>query len=103
METKRIIAHYMPETEQGEDLRQLSSLQDSCACVIRDADDAHIPAPKAAGPIVEESADVPTLRATVWDSLFLSIQPRRPLVETWHARLERCSVRLVGSNACGAL
>ena len=36
MATKRIIAHYMPETEQGEDLRQLSSLQDSCACVIRD-------------------------------------------------------------------
>jgi serine protease AprX len=64
MATKRIIAHYMHETERDDALRQLSSPQDTGAYVIGDVDDADIPALEQAGLIVEHVADVPTLRAT---------------------------------------
>ncbi len=63
MATKRIIAHYMHESEQGEALRQLSSPEDTGAYVVGNVDDAAIPALEAAGLIVEEVGDVPSLGA----------------------------------------
>src|SRR5262245_8011441 len=62
MATKRILAHYMHESEAQVALQRLSSPQDSGSYVIGDVDDSAIPALEQAGLIVEELPQVPTLR-----------------------------------------
>ena len=63
MATKRIIAHYMHETERDRALQLMSATEDTGAYVLGTLDDSQIPALEQDGLIVEEVGDVPPLRA----------------------------------------
>jgi serine protease AprX len=64
MASRRVIAHYMHESERDDALSRLSSSQDTGAYVVGQGDDDAIATLKKSGLIVEDVQEVPPLRAS---------------------------------------
>jgi subtilisin family serine protease len=90
MAKKRVIAHYMHESERNNALQRLTSAEDTGAYVVGEVDDSAIPALQKDGLIVEEVAEVPSLHA---DETFEAIAgPRR-------ADMRKSGPRIAGGGA----